>query len=79
MTKFEPAPLPSGRTEIGGRAFMNDARGGFTPVEFVKAADQLEDETVRKIMGHAIALSEQVARFKEHTFDDIGDFDAILA
>ena len=41
--------------------------------------DQLIDETVRKIAGYAIALSEQMARFKQHTFDDIGAMDALMA
>jgi hypothetical protein len=30
------------------------------------------------ILGYALALSAQMARFKEHVFDDIGDFEAIL-
>ena len=28
--------------------------------------------------GYALELSDQIARFKEHTFDDVGGFDAIL-
>jgi hypothetical protein len=38
----------------------------------------LQDELVRKIMGYAMALSDQVARFKAHTFDDISSFEALL-
>lgn len=43
---------------------MRDATGGLRPKELVKPADQLIDETVRRIMGYGVALSDQVARFK---------------
>jgi hypothetical protein len=58
---------------------MHDAKGGLVPLDLIKPQHKLEDELVRKIMGHAIALSDQVARFKEHTFDDISGFEALLA
>ena len=64
---------------MDGGPHMRNAKGALEPIEMVGAMDQLEDETVRKIMGYAIALSEQIGRFKEHTFADIGSFDAILA
>lgn len=76
---FQPHPVPDGRTEVQGRIYMADAKGALVPVDLVRPEDQLEDETVRTIMGFALALSDQVARFKAHTFDDIGAFDAILA
>ncbi|SDW75376.1 Protein of unknown function [Sulfitobacter pontiacus] len=79
MTKFEPAALTDGRKEIDGNVFMRDGKGGLQPIENIAARDLLQDETTRKIIGHAIPLSDQVARFKEHTFDDIGAFEAILA
>ncbi|MFD1342908.1 DUF3164 family protein [Litorisediminicola beolgyonensis] len=79
MTEFTPAPIASGRREIDGREYLYDAKGGLQPVETVRAEDLLEDETVRKIIGYAMALSSQIARFKEHTFNDLGDFEAILA
>lgn len=78
-SQFTPAELPSGRVEIDGRQYMNDARGALVPAELVKATDQLEDETTRQIMGYMVALSEQISRFKEHTFDDIGALDSIFA
>ena len=74
MTKFEPAALTDGRKEIDGNVFMRDGKGGLQPIENIAARDLLQDETTRKIIGHAIPLSDQVARFKEHTFDDIGAF-----
>ncbi len=79
MTEHVPAPIPSGRVEIDGVPHLRDAKGGLLPVALVKAQHLLEDELVRKIMGFAVALSDQVGRFKEHTFDDIGAFEALLA
>lgn len=78
-SNFIPADLPPATVEIDGKTYMPDARGALVPVELVKVTDQLEDETVRKIMGHMVALSEQIARFKGHTFEDIGALDAVLA
>lgn len=69
----------AGVTVINGKPYMADAKGGFVPAELVKPVEKLEDETVRKIMGYARDLSAQVARFKGHTFDDLGAFEALLA
>lgn len=79
MPEFTPHPIPDGRREIDGNIYMGDGRGGWQPVETIKAQHLLEDETVRKIIGYALPLSSQIARFKAHTFDDISDFEAILA
>ncbi|MDK3072735.1 DUF3164 family protein [Sedimentitalea sp. JM2-8] len=76
---FTPAPIPDGRIVVNGRTYMGDGRGGLIPVELIRAENLLEDETVRKIMGYAVALSEQVSRFKGHAFEDVGAFEAILA
>ena len=75
----EPNQIPDGRTEIDGKVYMGDGKGGFQPIETIKAQHLLEDEAVRKILGYAIDLSDQVKRFKEYTFDDIGAHEAILA
>jgi len=58
---------------------LKDARGNLVPVELVRAEDKLEDEVVRKIMGYAVDLSEQIERFRGHTMADLGEFDALLA
>lgn len=76
---FIPAWIPDGQVDVDGRAYMSDGKGNLVPVSLIKPQHLLEDQLVRKIMGYAIALSEQVARFKEHTFDDIGGFEALLA
>jgi len=67
-----------GITQVNGKPYMADAKGALVPLEMVKAADKLEDETVRKIMGFASDLSARIARFRGHTMTDIGEFDALL-
>ena len=74
-----PYPVHDGRKRMDGKTYLPDAKGNLVPIEAVKPQNALEDETVRKIIGYAKALSDQISRFKEHTFDDIGDFEAILA
>ena len=64
-------PLPAG--------YLRDSKGRLVPERLVKPVDLLEDQTVRKIMGYADELSRQVARFKAHTFDDIGSFVDLIA
>lgn len=78
-TIFSPAPVPDGRIPVNGKDYMADAKGNLTPVELIRPQHLLEDETVRKIMGFALALSDQVARFKGHVFEDLGAFDEILS
>lgn len=68
-----------GITMLAGREFMNNAQGGFDPIGNVKAQYKLEDQTVRTCMGHALNLSAQIARFRDHTFADLSELDAILA
>lgn len=79
MSEFKPVDIPDGKREIDGKTYMGDGKGGWTPVEVIKPQDILQDELVRKIMGFTLAASEQVSRLKEHTFTDIGDFEALLA
>lgn len=65
--------------EIGGKAYMADAKANLVPVEAIKPADLLMDETVRKIARFARELSAQIARFKGHTFEDVNSLQALLA
>ena len=67
-----------GITNVNGKPYMADAKGALVPLEMVKPADKLEDETVRKIMDYARDLSAQIARFRGHTMTDLGEFDALL-
>ncbi|WP_375227532.1 DUF3164 family protein [Roseobacter sp. S98] len=78
-TEFTPAPVPTGRRTIAGKEYMHDAKGGMIPADMVKPQTQLEDETVRKILGFWIAASGQISRLKAHVLDDIMAFEGILA
>ncbi len=74
------AELPNeGITEINGRQFMVNGKGGFDPVDAVKDQYKLEDQTVRKIFDFAEKLNAQVSRFRGHTASDLMALDAILA
>lgn len=71
--------LPPGCVEVGGKVYMPDAKGNLVPKDLVAAQTQLEDETVRKVMGHARDLSSQIGRFRGHTMTDLGELDALIA
>lgn len=79
MSKIEPALIPDGRIDVNGVPHMYNSKGGLEPVSLIKAQHIIQDEVVRKICGFGIGLSEQIARFKQHTFEDISAFEAILA
>ncbi|MEP3298570.1 MAG: DUF3164 family protein [Pseudoruegeria sp.] len=72
----EPRP---GIIMVDGKPHMRDAKGALMPETLIKPKDRLMDEQVRKIIGFADGLNAQIARFKGHTFDDLGSFDAVLA
>lgn len=65
--------------EVGGARYMHDAKRNLVPVETIRPADLLMDETVRKITGFARELSAQIARFKGHTFEDVNGLQALIA
>lgn len=67
----KPPEISSGIIEIAGARYMRNAEGHLMPIETINAADQLEDEMVRKVMAFAEDLSAQISRFKEHTFADL--------
>ena len=75
---LEERPV-TGEVVVNGRAYMPNAKGNLVPVETIRASDRLEDEIVRKIIGYAVDLSDQISRFKGHSFDDLGSFEALLA
>lgn len=77
-TQFQPAPIPTGIEIIGGSEYMRDGRRALMSVKAIKPADKLQDEMVRKVVGFALGLSNQVARFKEHAFGDVLAFDQLL-
>lgn len=70
--------IDDGIQEINGNKYMADAKGHLVPIESIKPADKLEDEIVRKIMSYAQNLNAQIERFKIHTYEDLGSFEALL-
>lgn len=68
----------TGITEVAGKDYMADAKGALVPLGLVKPIDKLMDETVRKMIAFARHLSEQIARFKGHCFEDLGSFQALI-
>lgn len=64
------APAPEG--------FMRDGKARLVPIATIKDSDLLIDDTVRKIIGYALPLEAQIARFKGHTFDDVAALQALL-
>lgn len=79
MEALETAAVPAGIVSVAGRDYLPDAKGNLVPVETVKPATRLEDETVRKVMGYAETLSAQLGRFMGHTMGDLNGLDALLA
>ena len=66
-------------TIIGGKEYMADAKGNYVPVETIRPLDKLMDDVIDKIIGYAGPLSEEMARFKQHCFDDVDSFVALAA
>jgi hypothetical protein len=68
----------TGTVVMNGKVYWPDAKGNLVPDANVRAQDKLQDESVRKIMGFALALSAQIARFKAHSMADLSSLDAIF-
>ena len=64
---------------VAGQDYMHDVKGNLVPVAAIKTTDLLMDEVVRKIHAYASDLEAQIARFKQHTSDDVYGFLALLA
>lgn len=75
----EEPTLPPGALMFNGKPYMTDAKGNLVPLESVKPTDLLMDEVVRKIVGYGGELSAQIARYRQHSFDDIDGFVALIA
>lgn len=48
-----------------------DAKGRKVPANLVTQIDKLKEQTIDKVVDHAVKLSKQIGRFKGHTFDDV--------
>ncbi|HJV42383.1 DUF3164 family protein [Caulobacter sp.] len=70
--------VSDGVIDVGGVDYMRAGDGSLMPVANMRAQDRLQDELVRKILGFALPLSETIARFVQHTFDDADDLVDLL-
>jgi len=67
MTTTETLPdIPAG--------YMMDSKGRLVPEHLVRPQAKLEDQLVRKVIGHAEELNSRISRFRGHCFDDFGAF-----
>jgi hypothetical protein len=65
--------------DVGGSWYLRDAKGSLVPIGMVKAEDLLMDELVRAELAKARWLSAALAGFKQHAFDQVGEYQALLA
>lgn len=77
-TQTENAAVTAGVVMVGDREYMPDAKGNLVPVSAIKTQHLMEDEAVRRIIGFARPLSDQIRRFREHTLADLARFDRDL-
>lgn len=78
-TPSPAAALEPGVVLVGDKLFMQDGAGRLIPLDLVKPADKLIDQTVRSMMGYAEKLSAEVGRFKSHSFNDVAALQALIA
>ncbi|MFE3838858.1 DUF3164 family protein [Pseudogemmobacter sonorensis] len=66
---------------VGGpdATHMLNHRGHAVPIDRVSDVDKLITDTVLSIRAHAEELADRVARFKGHTYDDVGACLALIA
>lgn len=79
MSSFTPHEIPDGIVMVHGNKHIADAKGRLTPLEMISPQTILEDEMVRLEFGWALALADQIARFKGHAYERLDEFDALLA
>lgn len=72
-------PTHPAAIDVGGQPYLRDAKGALVPLSMVKATDLLMDELVRKVTGSAASLHDRLSRFKVAAFNDVAEFQALLA
>lgn len=63
-------PVPDG--------YVMDGKGRLVRVRDMKPQQALEDQMVRKVLGFAVELANQIRRFRNHVFADAEAFQALL-
>lgn len=65
--------------DVAGTPYLRDAKGSLVPLDAIKPADLLMDETVRGILDDAREVSAQIAAFKGEAFSKVGELQALFA
>ena len=78
-SEFQPAPMPTGVVDIHGTPHMRDGTGAFRDVASIAPLKKLMDEMVRREFGFALALSDQLRRFRQHLMRNLDAFDELVA
>lgn len=48
-----------------------DSKGRLVPERIIRPQDDLEDQTVRRILAFGVDLASQIARFRQHSYRDV--------
>ncbi|PIE13801.1 MAG: sulfate transporter [Rhodobacterales bacterium] len=59
--------------------FMTNVKGHRVPMNLVKPHDLLTDQVVKDIFNYGKELEAQIARFRAHSYDDLGELMHLLA
>ena len=59
--------------------YLMDNKGRMAPERIVRPQDQLEDQTVKRILAFGVDLADQISRFRQHTYADVAAFLEVLA
>ena len=65
--------------DVAGAWYLRDAKANLVPIALVKPEDLLMDELVRAMLEKARELSATIAVFKQHAFESVGGYQALLA
>lgn len=78
QTDFAPATVPTGIINVDGNPYMKDGTGGMRAVENIPEMKLLIDETIRREFGFAMALADQLRRFRRHLMDNLDALDQLI-
>ena len=59
--------------------YQRDAKGRLVPENQIRDVDRLEDQLVRKLLGHAEDINRQIARFCTHCENDVDAFNQLIS
>lgn len=74
-----PIKTVPGAEIVNGVAYLDNPKGTLRRVENVSAMDLAIHEQVYRMIGFALGLSSEIARFKCHSYADLDALDALMA